>query len=39
MQRAAPKMKVHIVEGQGHAPLLLDEPTIARIASFILQEI
>jgi pimeloyl-ACP methyl ester carboxylesterase len=39
MQRAAPTMKTHIVEGQGHAPLLLDEPTIARIASFILQEI
>ncbi|MGQ0446432.1 MAG: alpha/beta fold hydrolase [Beijerinckiaceae bacterium] len=30
-----PGAEVHIVEGQGHAPLLLDEETIARICVFV----
>ncbi len=39
MERAAPTMRTHIVEGQGHAPLLMDEPTVAHIADFIRHEI
>lgn len=35
MARRAPRMERHTVEGQGHAPLLLDEPTITRIADFV----
>ena len=27
--------QVHVVAGQGHAPLLLDEPTCARVAEFV----
>ncbi|MGH6838072.1 MAG: alpha/beta fold hydrolase [Methylocella sp.] len=30
-----PGAEVHIVEGQGHAPLLLDEETITRICAFV----
>jgi len=29
------KCQFHQVDGQGHAPLLIDEPTIARIAQFV----
>jgi pimeloyl-ACP methyl ester carboxylesterase len=35
MARSAPTMKQYIVAGQGHAPLLLDAPTIRRVAEFI----
>jgi pimeloyl-ACP methyl ester carboxylesterase len=35
MQRRAPGMQVFTVPGQGHAPLLLDAPTIGRIADFL----
>ena len=35
MQRRAPGMQVFSVPGQGHAPLLLDAPTIGRIADFL----
>lgn len=35
MARIAPAMQRHIVEGQGHAPLMLDEPTVARVADFV----
>jgi len=27
-------MQIHIVAGQGHPPLLLDEETISRVATF-----
>lgn len=37
MARRAPLMERLVVEGQGHAPLLLDAPTIARIADFVRQ--
>jgi pimeloyl-ACP methyl ester carboxylesterase len=30
-----PGAEIHIVEGQGHAPLLLDEQTISRICGFV----
>lgn len=30
-----PRCEAHVVEGQGHAPLILDEPTIARVARFV----
>jgi pimeloyl-ACP methyl ester carboxylesterase len=35
MARRAPRLEQAVVEGQGHAPLLLDEPTISRIADFV----
>ncbi len=35
MARCAPRLEQAIVEGQGHAPLLLDQPTISRIADFV----
>ncbi|MGD9659210.1 MAG: alpha/beta fold hydrolase [Methylocystis sp.] len=35
MARRAPRLERVLVEGQGHAPLLLDEPTISRIADFV----
>lgn len=35
MARRAPRLEQAVVEGQGHAPLLLDEPTISRIVDFI----
>jgi pimeloyl-ACP methyl ester carboxylesterase len=34
MARRHPDCKTYVVEGQGHAPLLSDEATIARIAAF-----
>lgn len=37
MARRAPLMERLVVKGQGHAPLLLDAPTIARIADFVRQ--
>ncbi len=30
-----PRCEAHVVEGQGHAPLILDAPTIARVARFV----
>jgi pimeloyl-ACP methyl ester carboxylesterase len=38
MGSAASEMLTHIVEGQGHAPLLMDEATIACVANFIQRE-
>jgi len=35
MQRRAPGMQILTVPGQGHAPLLLDAPTLDRIAVFL----
>lgn len=35
MARRAPRFERFIVEGQGHAPLLLDDPTITTIADFV----
>ncbi|MGD9545022.1 MAG: alpha/beta fold hydrolase [Methylocystis sp.] len=35
MARRAPRLEQVVVDGQGHAPLLLDPPTIARIADFV----
>jgi pimeloyl-ACP methyl ester carboxylesterase len=35
MKSAAPAMRTHIVDGQGHAPLLMDEATLSRVADFI----
>ena len=35
MGRRHPDLEILVVPGQGHAPLLLDEPTIARIARFV----
>ena len=35
MARSAPGMEQYIVAGQGHAPLLLDAPTIDRVVEFI----
>ena len=37
MQARHPRCEAHTVPGQGHAPLLLDEPTIARVAAFVEQ--
>ena len=37
MARRAPRLERAWVEGQAHAPLLLDQPTIARIADFVRQ--
>jgi pimeloyl-ACP methyl ester carboxylesterase len=35
MAERAPTMEQHIVAGQGHAPLLLDAPTIGRVMEFV----
>jgi pimeloyl-ACP methyl ester carboxylesterase len=35
MAKAHPRLETLVVPGQGHAPLLRDAPTIARIASFV----
>ena len=35
MSRRHPRFESHIVKGQGHAPLLLDQPTISAIADFV----
>lgn len=35
MARRAPRLEPHTVPGQGHAPLLLDRPTLDRIAAFL----
>jgi len=35
MQRRAPEMQILTVPGQGHAPLLLDAPTLDRISAFL----
>ncbi len=35
MVRRHPDAALHVVEGQGHAPLLTDAPTIARISAFV----
>jgi pimeloyl-ACP methyl ester carboxylesterase len=35
MARRHPGLETCVVEGQGHAPLLLDEPTLSRIARFV----
>ncbi len=35
MAQAHPGMESHTVPGQGHAPLLLDAPTIARVVEFL----
>ncbi|MDH7794610.1 MULTISPECIES: alpha/beta hydrolase [unclassified Beijerinckia] len=35
MQKRHPRCQAHVVDNQGHAPLLLDAPTIARLARFI----
>jgi pimeloyl-ACP methyl ester carboxylesterase len=35
MARRAPRLEQAVVEGQGHAPLLLDQPTISRVADFV----
>lgn len=37
MQKRCPTCQGHVVAGQGHAPLLIDQPTIARIAQFVEQ--
>jgi len=35
MQKRCPNCEGFVVPGQGHAPLLIDAPTIARIAQFV----
>lgn len=35
MAERHPRCETHIVPGQGHAPLLLDEATLSRIAKFV----
>ena len=35
MSRRAPRLETYTVPGQGHAPLLLDQPTIRRIMDFL----
>lgn len=35
MARRAPRLEPHTVPGQGHAPLLLDQPTIDRVMRFL----
>ena len=35
MARRAPRLEAFTVPGQGHAPLLLDEPTLTRILDFL----
>jgi pimeloyl-ACP methyl ester carboxylesterase len=35
MATSHPRCQIHVVPGQGHAPLLLDAPTLERIAAFI----
>lgn len=39
MAERAPGMQIHVVAGQGHPPLLLDEETISRVAAFLSQYI
>jgi hypothetical protein len=35
MGTSHPRCQTHVVPGQGHAPLLLDAPTLERIVAFI----
>jgi len=35
MERRHPDFQAHTVAGQGHAPLLMDEPTIEKIVEFV----
>jgi len=35
MAQSAPMLETHTVPGQGHAPLLLDPPTLSRIVDFL----
>lgn len=35
MAERNPRCQIHVVPGQGHAPLLLDGPTLERIAAFV----
>lgn len=35
MAQSAPMLEAHTVPGQGHAPLLLDQPTLAQIVEFL----
>lgn len=35
MGRRHPRFQAHMVAGQGHAPLLLDKPTIERVSRFV----
>lgn len=37
MAERAPTMQVHVVPGQGHPPLLLDEETISQVVAFLSQ--
>ncbi len=37
MAQRNPLCQTHVVEGQGHAPLLLDKPTLGRIGEFVAQ--
>lgn len=38
MAQRAPLLEAHTVPGQGHAPLLLDPPTLARIVDFLAKQ-
>lgn len=38
MAQRAPLLEAHTVPGQGHAPLLLDPPTLARIVAFLAKQ-
>ena len=35
MGKMHPECRIHVVAGQGHAPLLIDDPTIAIVTSFL----